>query len=72
MPKITKGGVSNRLVDPEFIAPPGVSVETALDEGMDNVGKPREPDVTEPKDGKAARKEADPVPRKTTSRARRG
>lgn len=39
MPKISKGGVSNRLVDPEFIAEPGTPVEVAIDEGRPNVGK---------------------------------
>lgn len=38
MPKITKGGVSNRLVDPDFIAEPGTPVEVAVDEGRPNVG----------------------------------
>ena len=37
MPKITKGGVSNRLVDPDFIAEPGTPVEKAIDEGLPNV-----------------------------------
>ena len=41
MPKITKGGVSNRLTaDPDFIAEPGTPVEKAIDEGLPNVGKP--------------------------------
>jgi len=38
MPKITKGGVSNKLVDPDFIAEPGTPVEVAVDEGRPNVG----------------------------------
>jgi len=37
MPKSNKGGVSNRLVDPDFIAEPGVPVERAVDEGLPNV-----------------------------------
>lgn len=37
MPKITRGGVSNRLVDPDFIAEPGTPVEKAIDEGLPNV-----------------------------------
>lgn len=50
MPKITKGGVTNRLVDPEFMAAPGVPVEKALDEGLPNVGKPdTAPDTEEDK-----------------------
>ena len=42
MPKITKGGVSNRLVDPDFIAEPGTPVEAAVDEGRPDVGGPSE------------------------------
>lgn len=42
MPKITKGGVSNRLVEPGFIAEPGTPVEVAVDEGRPNVGLPSE------------------------------
>jgi hypothetical protein len=48
MPKIHKGGVSNRLVDENFIAEPGTPVEKALDEGLPDVGKPDTgPDVDE-------------------------
>ncbi len=44
MPKITKGGVSNRLVDPDFIAEPGTPVEQAIDEGLPNVNGVEDPD----------------------------
>lgn len=40
MPKITKGGVSNRLLDETFMAAPGTPVEKALDEGLEDVGRP--------------------------------
>lgn len=40
MPKITHGGVSNRLVDEDFIAPPGTPVEQAIDEGQSSQGEP--------------------------------
>jgi hypothetical protein len=39
MPKISRGGVSNRLVDEDFMSAPGVPVEKALDEGMEDVGQ---------------------------------
>lgn len=39
MPKITKGGVSNQYVDPDFIAEPGVPVEKAVDEDLTDVGQ---------------------------------
>lgn len=39
MPKITKGGVSNATVHPDFIAEPGTPVERALDEGLPDVGQ---------------------------------
>lgn len=42
MPKITSGGVSNRLVDPDFIAEPGTPVEKAIDDGLPDVGRPSE------------------------------
>lgn len=38
MPKITRGGVSNKLVDPDFIAEPGTPVELAVEEGRPDVG----------------------------------
>lgn len=42
MPKISKGGVSNTIVDPDYIAPPGVPPEVALDRGMPDAGQPAE------------------------------
>jgi hypothetical protein len=39
MPKITRGGVSNQFVDPDFISEPGVPVEKAMDEGLPDVGQ---------------------------------
>jgi hypothetical protein len=45
MPHISTGGVTNQIVDPDFVAPPGVPVEQAMDEGMPDQGKP---DETEP------------------------
>lgn len=53
MPHISTGGVSNQIVDPDFIAEPGTPVEKAIDEGLPNVngteddepeqGSPKEP-----------------------------
>jgi hypothetical protein len=37
MPHISTGGVSNQIVDPDFIAEPGTPVEKAIDEGLPNV-----------------------------------
>lgn len=45
MPKITRGGVSNRLVDPDFIAEPGTPVEKALDEDLPNVNGTEDEDA---------------------------
>lgn len=52
MPKITGGGVSNRLVDEDFIAEPGTPVEKAVDEGLPDVGQPSEdqPDTEQERD----------------------
>lgn len=48
MPKITKGGVSDRLVDPDYMAPPGTPVADALDRGLPDAGKPQEEDSPSP------------------------
>jgi hypothetical protein len=45
MPKITRGGVSNRLVDPDFIAEPGTPVEVAVDEGRPDVSDTRDKEI---------------------------
>jgi hypothetical protein len=53
MPHISTGGVSNQIVDPDFIAEPGTPVEKALDEGLPNVNgteDAEQPD-TEPEQG---------------------
>jgi hypothetical protein len=58
MPKITRGGVSNRLVDPDFIAEPGTPVEVAIDEGRPDVGQPSD-EMPETHAGKALYAEDD-------------
>lgn len=42
MPHSSTSGVTNQIVDPDYIAPPGVSVEQAMDEGMPDQGQPDE------------------------------
>jgi hypothetical protein len=39
MPKITSGGVSDKAVHPDYIAPPGVAPEVALDLGLPDAGQ---------------------------------
>ena len=58
MPKITRGGVSNKLVDPDFIAEPGTPVEVAIDEGRPDVGQPSD-EMPETHAGKALYAEDD-------------
>lgn len=52
MPKITSGGVSNQIVDPDFIAEPGTPVEKAIDEGLPDVGRAgdEDPDTEQERD----------------------
>lgn len=38
MPKISKGGVSNRIIDPDYMAPPGMAPEVGIDIGEPSVG----------------------------------
>lgn len=40
MPKATVGGVSNQIVDPDYIAPPGVAPEVGLETGEPDMGLP--------------------------------
>jgi hypothetical protein len=40
MPKITRGGVSNTVVDPDYIAPPGTPPEVGIITGAPNAGQP--------------------------------
>lgn len=43
MPKITKGGVSDRTVHPDYIAPSGTAPAAALDRGVPDAGSPQPP-----------------------------
>lgn len=45
--KATTGGVSNQIVDPDYIAPPGVAPETALELGVPDAGLPEDEDERE-------------------------
>jgi hypothetical protein len=38
MPKISKGGVTNRIIDPQYTAPPGTAPEAAIAVGTPSVG----------------------------------
>jgi hypothetical protein len=40
MPKATVGGVSNQIVDPDYIAPAGVAPEVGLETGEPDMGLP--------------------------------
>lgn len=40
--KATEGGVSNQNVDPDYIAPAGVPVENAMEQGIPDQGDERE------------------------------
>lgn len=71
MPKISKGGVSNRIVDPDYIAPSGMPPEVGLDIGAPDMGKPEgeqwpgknSPESSEqPKPTTSRRKNAKPTP----------
>lgn len=55
MPHANSGGVSNRSIDPDFIAPPGVPVEVALSQREDS--ETTQP-VDEPKKESAPKKSA--------------
>jgi hypothetical protein len=59
MPKITKGGVSNRLVDEDFMSAPGVPVEKALDEGLEDVGQRSEDQPSKQGDRAATERKSD-------------
>lgn len=65
MPHANSGGVSNQAVDPDFIAPAGVPVERAMDEGMDDQGAAQQP-VDEPEREEPSKPER-PAPAKKTS-----
>lgn len=45
MPKITKGGVSDRRIDPDYMAPSGTPVDVALDLGLPDAGKPEKAEI---------------------------
>ena len=47
MPKITKGGVTDIGVHPDYVAPPGTDPATALDTGIPDAGAPSEPEDEE-------------------------
>jgi hypothetical protein len=56
MPKINNGGVSDQRVDEDYIAPPGVAPEVAIEQGMPDAGQatpkqaPDAPDTGERRD----------------------
>jgi hypothetical protein len=61
MPKISKGGVSNRILDPDYMAPSGMAPEVGIDIGEPSVGG------EQPSPGKNS--PASPGRRKRTTRA---
>ena len=61
MPKITKGGVSDRTVHPDYIAPSGTAPAAALDRGVLDAGS------SPPSPGPASEDEV-PKARKTTGK----
>lgn len=60
MPKITKGGVTDASVHPDYIAPPGTAPETALDLGLPDAGATEDEDEggEQPSPGKTSSPES--------------
>ena len=71
MPKITKGGVSDRRIDPNYMAPSGTPVEKALDLGLPDAGKsdnaPDKNDDNNPESAGQDAKDSDKPPAKRRS-----
>ena len=56
MPKISKGGVTNKVIDPDYTAPPGMAPEKGLHTGVPSVGGEQPSPGTNSSESSAKRK----------------